>query len=258
MGISIIVKGADFSNKNIGQVTPSSVVNLLGLSISGPSTVEGDEADFSVAYIPSNTTQRGVVWNIESGSSYASIDASTGKLTILSGADGDDVVIKATSSYDNTIFATKTVNVTYIANYYHYDWAALLETNQTDWRAVNYNSGVDGWKYRFIIANDNSKIGQSISAVKSGGNDYGSLQVFKIPCAGASKMRVPVFKSTSGYGYAFTDSSDIVTGLYTNSTVETGTYQELTVPAGTAYLWMTLSKSVYDVLGEDMVVEQTE
>ena len=258
MGIAIIAKGADFSENNIGTVTPSTVVNLLSLSISGPSSIEGKTAQFSAVYTPSNTTQKGVVWSIESGGTYATIDASTGQLTVLSGADGDDVVIKATSSKNASIYATKTVNVTYQSAYdYYYDWAALLETNQTDWQANVKTPNIDGHQYWFI-KNDNTKIGQSISAVKTSGMDYGAVKVFKIPCGGASKLRVPVMKSSSGFGYAWTDENDIITGLYMNTTIDSGTYQELTVPAGTAFLWLPLSNSVYTALGENMVVEQTE
>lgn len=257
MGLAIIAKGADFSENNIGTVTPSSVVNLLSLSISGPSSVEGTEADFSVAYTPSDTTQRGVVWSIDSGGTYASINASTGKLTILSGASGNDVVIRATSTKNSSIFATKTVNVAYYY-YYYYDWAALLNTNQESWQGSTYTPNIDGHQYFFIKADDNTKIGQSISAVNAGGTNYGAVKVFKIPCAGASKLRVPVMKSSSGFGYAWTDANDVITGLYLNTTITTGTYQDLIVPANTAFLWLPLSNSVYTELGENMVVEQAD
>lgn len=113
MGLAIIIPNADFSSVNLGKVTLTEDVDLQALSISGESTVTGTEAEYSVSYIPSNTNQRGVVWGIENGSEYASIDSSTGKLTIKDGASNSSVIIKATSTKNSAISATKTISVTY-------------------------------------------------------------------------------------------------------------------------------------------------
>ena len=89
-------------------------VALTGLTVTGPSSVNNvnNEADFSVTYSPSDTTQRGVSWSIVSGSDYASIDAS-GKLTVKNGANGNTVTVRATSAADSSIYADKSVTVTY-------------------------------------------------------------------------------------------------------------------------------------------------
>ena len=89
-------------------------VELTGLAIGGDSTVNNDSntAQFSVAYTPSNTTQRGVEWSIASGSSYASIDGN-GKLTVLQGANGNTVKVRATSKGNASIYAEKSIIVTY-------------------------------------------------------------------------------------------------------------------------------------------------
>ncbi len=91
-------------------------VELTGLTISGDSTVNNDNntAQFSVAYTPSNTTQRGVEWSVTSGASYASIDQN-GKLTVLNGANGNTVKIRATSKIKSSIYGEKSVTVTYQA-----------------------------------------------------------------------------------------------------------------------------------------------
>ena len=68
---------------------------------------------YTVTYHPANTSQKGCVWSVESGSEYASIDASTGVLTIKSGASANNVVIRVTSTYDSAVTVTKTVTVTY-------------------------------------------------------------------------------------------------------------------------------------------------
>lgn len=115
MGKAIIVPNVSFADKNLGVVTPAGG-ELTELSISGPSTVANSEnkASFTVDYTPSGTEQRGVVWSVESGGSYATIDSNTGVLTVLSGASASSVTIKATSIYNAAIYATKVIAVTYI------------------------------------------------------------------------------------------------------------------------------------------------
>lgn len=253
MGIAIIAKGADFGSKNIGQVTPVNIVELSSLSIVGPDSVN-NSAQFEVGYSPSNTTQRGVTWSIKSGSQYATIDANTGELTTLPGADGNSVTIKVTSKAKPSVSATKTVTTTTTTTVY--DWNDLLAMNQTSWQAGHNTPNIDGYQYYFIRAADNTKIGQNISAVKGGSQEFGAVKMFKIPVDGWNKVNCPVFKTSSGYGYAFTDNNDVVKGLYTNSSIESGTYQDITVPSGATYLYLSLSNSIYTALGENMVVSQ--
>ena len=96
--------------------TAGDAVALTGLSVSGDSTVgnAGNKAQYNVEYTPSNTTQRGVIWSVTSGSAYASIDES-GLLTVKSGANGNAVTIRATSKENTSIYAEKTISVTYAA-----------------------------------------------------------------------------------------------------------------------------------------------
>lgn len=114
MGIAIIIPDVSFSESNIGQVTPTGTKPLVSLSISGNDSVIGreDAALYTVEYNPADTTQRGVIWSIVSGSAYASIDEG-GNLTVLQGAIGSSVTIRATSSKNGSIYAEKTITVTY-------------------------------------------------------------------------------------------------------------------------------------------------
>lgn len=114
MGIAIIIPDVSFSESNIGQVTPTGNKPLVSLSISGNDSVIGreDAALYTVEYNPADTTQRGVVWSIVSGSAYATIDEG-GYLTVLQGASGSSVTIRATSSKNGSIYAEKTITVTY-------------------------------------------------------------------------------------------------------------------------------------------------
>lgn len=112
MGLAIIIPNLDFSSNNLGQVTFDMNVPIKGLSISAGSRTDND-IQIEATYLPANTTQTGITWSIQSGSSYASINSSTGVLTVLQGASSNSVVVKATSTANNSITATCTLSVTY-------------------------------------------------------------------------------------------------------------------------------------------------
>lgn len=89
-------------------------IDITGLGILGPSTVNdvSNTAQFQVTYSPSNTTQRSITWSVVSGSDYASIDEK-GLLTVKEGANGSTVKIRATSKDSSSVYAEKSVTVTY-------------------------------------------------------------------------------------------------------------------------------------------------
>ena len=89
-------------------------IDITGLGILGPSTVNdvSNTAQFQVTYSPSNTTQRGIIWSVVSGSDYASIDEK-GMLTVKGGANGSTVKVRATSKDNSSVYAEKSVTVTY-------------------------------------------------------------------------------------------------------------------------------------------------
>lgn len=104
-----------YANPN-NTVISNADVALTSLSITGSSSVSNasNEAQFGVTYSPSNTTQRGVSWSIVSGSDYAAI-AQNGLLTVKNGASSNTVKIRATSKVNTSIYADKSVTVTYKA-----------------------------------------------------------------------------------------------------------------------------------------------
>jgi hypothetical protein len=112
MGIAVIIPNVNYQDANLGKVTLQQGVPLRSMTIVGPDEIT-EPTPFSVNFFPANTSQRGVVWSIVSGGTYASINAETGELTPIVGAVANDVVIRATSSADNTIYAEKTVSVSY-------------------------------------------------------------------------------------------------------------------------------------------------
>lgn len=114
MGVAIVLNGCDFSARNLGKVTFLQEAEVTSISITGDSSITGLNATYSASYLPANTNQRSCAWSIISGSEYASIDSATGILTIkATAATAQQVTIKATSTYNSAVTATKTVSVTY-------------------------------------------------------------------------------------------------------------------------------------------------
>lgn len=115
MGLAVIVPDISFAGANIGQVTPVSPTPtpLVSLAVTGPDSIVTPTlaGQYSVAYTPANTTERGVTWSLTSGGTLASID-SNGYLTITGNGS---VTIRATSAIDQTIYAEKVVAVQAIA-----------------------------------------------------------------------------------------------------------------------------------------------
>lgn len=146
MGTVVIVPGF-YPDSTLGTVTLKTEKALQFLSIVGSASVTGTTATYRVSYYPLATTQRDVTWSVESGGTYATI-SSSGVLTILSGASNSEVVIKAVSDDDASIYATKTLTVTYDeSGESTYD--ATLITSVTGTYDANQSVDFD------IIANDN-------------------------------------------------------------------------------------------------------
>lgn len=91
-------------------VTVSMVIPLVSLSVVGDDVIEG-ETTYSVAYNPSNTTETGVTWEVVSGPATIT---QGGVLT--PSADGE-IVIRATSTQNPSISASKTVTSQYGHDY---------------------------------------------------------------------------------------------------------------------------------------------
>ena len=137
MGFAIIVPSISFEDVNLGKVTLSGNVPIRGLYINLENSYTGTKVDLKCSYLPANTTQRGVIWSIESGSENASISGST--LTILSGASNNDVTIKCTSASNPSISATKTISVTYQGG--EIVWYDFTSNMVVDNRSINSGDG---------------------------------------------------------------------------------------------------------------------
>lgn len=115
MGLAIIIPGVSYADANFGQVTITGNRPIEALTIIGQNNV-WSQAQFSVRMYPYNTTDRGIIWSIDSGGAYATINSTTGELFAIEGADEDTVVIRATSSADASITATKTITVSFTSH----------------------------------------------------------------------------------------------------------------------------------------------
>lgn len=115
MGVAYIVQGANYAPANLGRVTQVGDVPLEALAIIGPASVIGgnDAASFIASFIPINTTERNISWSIVDGATYASINSSSGMISVLPGASLNNVTIRATSVDNPTITADKQVVVSY-------------------------------------------------------------------------------------------------------------------------------------------------
>lgn len=113
MGKAIILENLSFRQYNIGRVTIRRNVPVLGISILNDAEFSGMYLQMRVAYTPADTTHTGVTWSILSGSEYASINAS-GLLTVDSSADNALVTVKAVSTDDSSLVATKQMTLTYV------------------------------------------------------------------------------------------------------------------------------------------------
>lgn len=104
-----------YSNKNNTIINKISIP-VESIEITGDSVVDTDEnqLQLGITYNPAATTQRGVVWQLVSGGEFASLSA-TGLLIVKEGAQGASVTVKAVSSHNGDVQATKELTVTYHA-----------------------------------------------------------------------------------------------------------------------------------------------
>ncbi len=98
----VVITCTSESNTNIKSLEQMTVTDILltGLVISG-STEVTNNAKYTVAYTPANTTQTGVIWS-SSNTAVATID-SAGNLKVISAGN---VTITATSSKNNAVLDT--------------------------------------------------------------------------------------------------------------------------------------------------------
>lgn len=112
MGKAIIITDVSFANAGLGKVTLVEKTPLESIAIVPVADVIEGEYQLQVAYTPATTSERGVEWVIVTGEEYASISQS-GLLTVHEGAVNNEVVVRARSLVNSSIYADATIVVNY-------------------------------------------------------------------------------------------------------------------------------------------------
>lgn len=164
MGIAILISKVSFADANLGKVTLSEEIPLQSISIIANESYIGIDAQLTCSFSPLATTQRDVVWSIVSGNQYATIDTTTGKLSILEGASDSSVTVKATSSSNSNISAIKELRVTYDASgnpLIIREGSSLVSDGTAYLDATKYFTGARRWNWvaltleiTFALSND--------------------------------------------------------------------------------------------------------
>ena len=92
--------------------TPIDEISVTSIAISGDDSPYGISAVYTVTYLPVSASKKGVIWTIQSGDIYGEINQS-GVLTIKAAANNSQIVIRATSIYDGSVYDEITVYATY-------------------------------------------------------------------------------------------------------------------------------------------------
>lgn len=244
-GIAFVLSGCDFSAKNLGQVTFLEDADITGLNITGNDIVSGVTSVYGVTYLPLNTTQRGVVWSIISGSQYATIDTNTGVLTVLSGASLSAVTIKATSTIDNSITSTKSITVTYVE-------VPILLQSLTISGSDSIDGAIDGNTSQYTANYDPSNTTQigitwGLYSDSTCTNAL-SASIANIDSSGKVTLISALSSSLTIYIKAVSSSN---TSIYTTKTLNLATHKtiQITIPTVKNLIYTTTGSGTYDGWG---------
>lgn len=112
-GIAITLPKANFNSAFGNTITDLIDTPITNISIFANDYYVGNMYQLSAIYEPLKTNQRGCKWEIVSGKDYCAIDATKGVLTIFATANMTTVKVRATSTYNSSIFAEKEIVLTY-------------------------------------------------------------------------------------------------------------------------------------------------
>ena len=111
MGSAVIIPGIRF-DAGLGQVTLVGDTAPSSLQIVADDSYVGWKKQLYVRFFPYNTALRSVTWSITSGNAYATIDQN-GVITIDDDADNDEIVVRVESNEQHSVYAEKTITVSY-------------------------------------------------------------------------------------------------------------------------------------------------
>lgn len=229
MGIALILPECDFSDKSLGKVTIKGNVPLAGISIVGDDNVNGVETQYTCMYSPVVTTERDVVWSVESGNQYAYINPTNGKLLVLEGASNANVTIKAVSALHPEIDATKNIVVTYNATepLVLREGLALVSDGTAYLNAAQYFTGAKRWNTIALNMEIVFKIYETVSdnlhifgvSMSTGsGTTHKAGYLDAVYLGGQSKLRF----GGIGTPDIYSDTSNVANNLYKFSSYMNG------------------------------------
>ena len=211
-GLAVKINGADFSAKQLGQVTFLGGSTVEGITINEPEDIGGNQLQFTVTYEPVDALQRDVIWSIEQGGDYASIN-SNGVLTIGNSAMMSEVVVKAVSQYDAGINDQKSVVISYIeegrvslVDNTKLSQAGVMSTD-TGYFITDFIEVVGG--SAITLADMSSNVVIQYANDKTTVLDYYSTNGNKTLKAGTKYIRISIKKGTNPKAY-YTSSGDII------------------------------------------------
>lgn len=200
-------------------------IDLISLSVNGDAAINDDGTTYHryvVTYNPSTTSETGVTWDVvdSQGNSVdgtlVDIGSTTSTycdITVLSGADGDNVFVKATSTVRPSISATQAVTVTYapvIAELQasptslSVPWDSTADsTPVVTWSNVQTpyiptNGGWSGFITGASLNTTNGKIITEYSANSSTSSQSGSVTVYALKDGEVTPISVTVNYTQAG------------------------------------------------------------
>ena len=246
-------------------------IDLISLSVSGDAAINDDGTTYHryvVTYNPSTTSETGVTWDVvdSQGNSVdgtlVDIGSTTSTycdITVLSGADGDNVFVKATSTVRPSISATQAVTVTYapvIAELQvsptslSVSWDSTADsTPVVTWSNVQTpyiptNGGWSGFITGAILNTTNGKIITEYSANSSTSSQSGSVTVYALKDGEVTPISVTVNYTQAG----MPDPSTFATIGVANLVVTSGGRVSITadvILSNTSYTSHTFSGEYY-------------
>ena len=164
---------------------PAAAVTSINLTESTAEVEEGKTVTLHASVVPANATNQTIVWSVQSGSAYASVDDG-----VVTGIATGEAVIRAASDEDASIYAECTVTVTEPAPLS--PWATVYTSNVT--LSTTGGTSASAAKVKFY-----GEEGDGYDAIKAGTSGN----------SGAVKVTVPA-QATKLHFHAYGWSSESI------------------------------------------------
>ena len=113
MGIAITIPNANYSSAFGNVITELVSEHVTAVHIACNDYYVGTQFQLSCTFEPYLTNERSCRWSIIAGSEYASIDSTSGLLTIFDSANSNIITVKAEAATNSSIYDMKDINITY-------------------------------------------------------------------------------------------------------------------------------------------------